>query len=107
MTDRRSRWKERLGEEWECARCGESKDSTELDRLLWCKACVGTARARAGRIGWTFGGSLSGLLALWIWLGVRPQTLGAGAWLAILVAAAWLGAKLAREVAFGFYRSRE
>ncbi|HSG47768.1 MAG TPA: hypothetical protein VLA43_08160 [Longimicrobiales bacterium] len=107
MAERRSRWKERLGEEMPCARCGEVKDSTEMDRLLWCEACVAGARARAGRAGWTFGIGLAGALGLWVWLGVQPVTLPAGAWLAILVAAAWLGAKLGREVAFGIYRSRE
>lgn len=107
MTDRGSRWKERLGEEMPCARCGEVRDSTELDRMLWCGSCVEGARRRASRAGWTFGLALAAVLAMWIRVVVQPSDLVPGAWLAILVAAAWLSAKLGREVAFGIFRSRE
>lgn len=106
MTERRSRWQDRLGEEMPCARCGEIRDSTELDRMLWCETCLSVARIRAARVGWGFGIGLAAALAAWIWIVVRPSDLVPGAWLAILVAAAWLGAKLAREVAFGVYRAR-
>jgi hypothetical protein len=92
----------------ECARCGESRDSTDLDRMLWCEACVSGARTRAGRIGWISGGLVAGALALWIWLGVAPSMdLIPRGWLAVVVAAAWLGSKMAREVAFGVLRARE
>lgn len=107
MAERRSRWQERLGEEMPCARCGEVRDSTELDRMLWCEACLAGARRRASRAGWAFGIGLAVVLGIWIQLVVKPSGLVPGAWLAILVAAAWLGAKLGREVAFGIYRARE
>jgi len=109
MTERRkSRWSEQVGEEMPCSRCGEVRDSTELDRMLWCESCVATARHRAGRVGWAAGVSVAGALAFWIWLGVAPAPdLIPGGWLAVIVAAAWLGSKIGRELAFGVFRVRD
>ena len=106
--DRRSRWRDRLGEEMACARCGETRDSTELDRMLWCEVCVAGARARAKRMGTLTGVSVAALVGLWVWFVVRPSTaLIPGAWIATLVAAGWLASKLGREIAFGLIRARE
>lgn len=106
--ERKSRWKEQVGEEMPCARCGETRDSTDLDRMLWCPVCLEDARSRATRIGWIAGGSVAGALTLWIWLGVGPAPdLIPGGWLAVVVAAAWLSSKLVRETAFGIIRARE
>jgi hypothetical protein len=49
---------------------------------------------------------LAGLLALYIWLIVKPSDLVLGGWIATVVAAFWLGSKMAREVAFGVIRAR-
>lgn len=106
--ERRSRWRDRLGEEVACVRCGEVRDSTELDRMLWCGGCITEARARARRIGTLTGLAVAAVAALWVWLVVRPSTsLIPGAWLATLVAAGWLASKLGREIAFGVIRARE
>lgn len=106
MKERSSRWRDNLGEEMPCVRCGEVRDSTDLDRLLWCTGCVARTRARATRIGWISGGGLAAGLGLWIFIVIRPSDLVLGGWIATLVAAAWLGSKLAREIAFGVFRYR-
>jgi hypothetical protein len=90
-----------------CTRCGEVRDSTELDRLLWCEACVEDARSRARTAGTGVGLATAVAVGLWVWFAVEPSRLIPGAWLASLVAAGWLGSKLAREVAWGVIRSRE
>lgn len=106
--DRRSRWRDRLGDEIACARCDEVRDSTELDRMLWCEACVAEARSRAKRAGTLAGVAVAAIAGLWVWLVVRPSTsLIPGAWIATLVAAGWLASKLGREIAFGLIRARE
>lgn len=106
--ERRGRWQERLGDEMACARCGGLRDSTELDRMLWCEACVAAARARARRAGTATGVAAAALVGLWIWFAVRPSTaLIPGAWVATLVAAGWLASKLGRELVFGLIRARE
>ena len=107
MIDRGSRWRDRLGEEVSCAVCGETRDSTEVDRMLWCEDCQAVARARAGRVGLRVGIVVAAALAAWIWWGVQPSRMIAGAWIATVVAAGWLGAKIGREVAYGIYRTRE
>lgn len=105
---RRGRWQERLGEEMACHRCGETRDSTELDRMLWCEACVARAAGRARTLGLRVGVGTAVVLGLWVWFVVAPSSsLIPGAWLAALVAAGWLASKLAREIAFGIIRSRE
>jgi hypothetical protein len=107
MAQHRSRWQDRLGDEVVCSVCGEVRDSTEVDRMLWCEGCRARARARAGRIGLTVGLAVAAALAAWIALAVRPSQMIAGAWIASVVAAGWLGAKMGREIAYGVYRSRE
>ena len=107
MIDRRSRWQDRLGDEVVCVVCGETRDSTEVDRMLWCEGCRQRARARAGRVGWRVGLAVAALLVVYIWLVVQPSRMIAGAWIATVVAAGWLGSKIGREIAYGVYRSRE
>lgn len=46
------------------------------------------------------------VLALWIAWAVRPTDLVWGGWAATIVAAAWIGARVAREVFFGVERFR-
>lgn len=106
MSERRARWKDRLGEEVTCAVCGEVRDSTEVDRMLWCESCREVAQARAGRIGWYVGAIAAAALAIWISLVVRPSRMISGAWIATIVAAGWLASKMGREVAYGLFRAR-
>ena len=104
MTQRKVSWRDRFGDEITCVRCLEVKDSVEMDRLLWCKACREAASSRATRRGWGVGLAAAAALGLWIWLVVGPTALVPGGWLATIVAAAWIGARVAREVFFGFER---
>jgi hypothetical protein len=88
-----------------CARCGAAEPSEDLDRLLWCEACVARARQRAFRIGLLAGGGLSLLLALYIGLVIRPDlSLIPAGWVATLVVAFYLGGRVVREVAYGVMR---
>jgi hypothetical protein len=87
-----------------CFRCGMTFDSSDLDRLLWCEACRTRARARASRLGWIAGVLLGAALALWIGVVIRPSNLVIQAWIATVVAAVWIGAKAAREIAYGVVR---
>ncbi|MEJ2539237.1 MAG: hypothetical protein P8188_04600 [Gemmatimonadota bacterium] len=105
--DSRSRWRDRLGDEVVCVVCGEVRDSTEVDRMLWCEGCRARVQARAARIGLYVGVGVAAALAAWIWLVIQPSRLIAGAWIATVVAAGWLGAKIGREVAYGVFRARE
>lgn len=93
----------RLGDLY-CVRCGEGRSAPELDRHLWCEFCVSEAQRQAKRIGWTVGAVLGLGLAAWIWLVQRPSDLVIGGWIATVVAAVYLGARVGREVAFGALR---
>jgi hypothetical protein len=96
-----------LGEEVTCVVCGEARDSTEVDRMLWCESCREVARARAARIGWIAGAVTAAALAIWIALAVQPSRMISGAWIATVVAAGWLGSRMGREVAYGLFRARD
>lgn len=89
-----------------CIRCLEEKDATDVDRRHWCRECRAAARERAKSEGWKAGAVFAAFLALWIWVFVRPGTLILSAWIAAVVAAFWLVAKIAREVHFGVARYR-
>lgn len=99
-------WRERYPDEVTCVRCLERRDKSDLDRLLWCEACRRRARERAVRWGWLAGGVAAAALALWIWLVIQPSDLVIGGWIATVVAALWIGSKVAREVAYGVERYR-
>lgn len=99
-------WRERYPDEVTCVRCLEVRDKAELDRLLWCEACRRRARARAVRWGWMAGALAAAGLAVWIWLVVEPSDLVVGGWIATVVAALWIGSKVAREIAYGMERLR-
>jgi hypothetical protein len=75
-----------------------------MDRLLWCEQCRAAARQRAAGWGWGIGAVLAVGLALWIWLYIQPSDLVIGGWIATVVAAFWVGARVAREVAYGVMR---
>lgn len=97
-------WRDRFGERATCVRCLEEKDTTDLDRLFWCQECRDRGRERAKRRGWTIGAGAAGVLALWIWLVIRPSTLILGGWIATVVAAFWLISRIAREIHYGMAR---
>jgi len=93
-------------EELTCVRCLQPKPGRELDRLLWCAGCVTKAKARAAKRGWLAGGIFALLLALYIWVVIRPDlSLIPAAWIATLFIAFYLGARVARELLFGFERA--
>jgi len=75
-----------------------------MDRLLWCEECRGVARKRSGMWGWGVGAVLAVSLALWIWLYIQPSDLVIGGWIATVVAALWIGARVGREIAYGVIR---
>jgi hypothetical protein len=75
-----------------------------MDRLLWCESCREAARRQAGVWGWGGGFLLAVGLALWIWLYIQPSDLVIGGWIATVVAALWIGSRVAREVAYGVLR---
>jgi hypothetical protein len=99
-------WRDRYGEEVTCVRCLEVRDTVEVDRLLWCETCRERARARAARQGWLVGLAGAALLAAWIWIVVEPSDLVLGGWIGTVVAAAWIGSKVAREILYGVERFR-
>ena len=99
-----SAWKSRFPDLTTCVRCLEEKDVEEMDRLLWCASCREAARERAGLWGWGFGALLAILLGLWIWIVVQPSRLIIGGWIATVVAALWIGSRVAKEIAYGVLR---
>lgn len=87
-----------------CVRCGHEVEIADVDRMRWCSDCRRGARARATRRGWIVGAVVTMLVALWLWVAVRPSGLVPGGWLATLVAALWIVSKVAREVFHGVER---
>ena len=100
----RPTWRDRYPDEVTCVRCLEVHDQMFLDRLLWCDACRENARNRAGWWGW-FGGILFGVgVALYVWVTIRPSDLVIGGWAGTIVAAIWIGSRVARELVYGMMR---
>lgn len=89
-----------------CTRCGEPYEVMELDRLLWCDRCRRIERERASWWGWVIGMVFAAVVAAYIWLVIRPSDLVIGGWVATVVAAVWIGAKLGRAIMYGVFRSR-
>ncbi len=89
-----------------CTRCGEPHDPMELDRLLWCERCRLVARNEAGWWGWGIGLAFAAGVVAYVWGVVHPTDLVIGGWVATVVAAAWIGAKVGRELVFGVMRAR-
>ncbi len=99
-------WRDRYPAEVTCVRCLEVWDQIELDRLLWCERCRAKARSRATMWGWVGGLGIGAGVAAYVWLGVQPSDLIVGAWIATVVAAVWIGSKVARELIYGAMRFR-
>lgn len=106
MTDRALSFRDPGGEEVACTRCGQLYDPVALDRLLWCEECRVAGRNQAGWWGWVIGVGFGGLVALYVFLVIRPTSLVFGGWIATLLAAVWIGAKLGREIVYGILRHR-
>lgn len=85
-------------------RCLEVFDSVQLDRMLWCRDCRARARNRASWYGWIGGIAFAAACAAYVWFVIVPTDLVIGGWLATLVAAAWIGQKVAREMIYGAMR---
>jgi hypothetical protein len=87
-----------------CVRCLQVREYSDVDRLMWCESCREAARRRASQWGWGAGVVLAGGLAIWIWTVIQPSDLVVGGWIATVVAALWIGGKVAREIAYGVMR---
>lgn len=101
---RRPTWRDRYPDEVTCVRCLEIYDQAYLDRLLWCEECRERARARAARWGWLGGIVVGAGVGLYVWTVIQPSSLVVGGWIACVVAAGWIGSKIAREIAYGVMR---
>jgi hypothetical protein len=106
MSAERPTWRDRYPEQVTCVRCLEVKDVEDLDRLLWCDACRSRARNRATWWGWLVGAVIAACVAAYIWGVIHPSNLILGGWIATVVAALWLGAKVGREISYGVMRFR-
>jgi hypothetical protein len=108
VSERTVTWRDRYPEgDVTCVRCLRVFDVLELDRLLWCEECRARARRRAGRWGWLIGFAFASLLALYVWVTIRPSAeLIPAAWVATFVAAVWIGARVGREIVYGAMRFR-
>lgn len=99
-------WRDRYPAEVTCVRCLEVMDQQDLDRMLWCTDCRHRARERASWWGWLGGLLFAAGVALYVWVAVRPTDLVIGGWAGTLVAAAWIGQKVSRELIYGGMRFR-
>ncbi len=89
-----------------CLLCLQTKPRQDLDRLLWCDACVADARGRAVSQSWYVGLAVAVVLALWIWLYIQPSNLVIGGWIGTVVGAFYVSARVLREVLYAVARMR-
>jgi len=99
-------WRDRYPDEVTCVRCLEVLDQMLLDRLLWCDDCRRRARERAAWAGWLGGLAFGTGIVAYIWLVIEPTDLVIGGWVGTVVAAIWIGQKVAREIVYGVMRVR-
>jgi len=104
MSGERVSWRDRYPDEVTCVRCLEVYDQMLLDRMLWCDDCRMKARNRAAWWGWLGGLGFGVVVGIYVWFVIRPTDLVIGGWLATLVAAVWIGQKVARELVYGGMR---
>ncbi|KPJ77978.1 MAG: hypothetical protein AMS19_12270 [Gemmatimonas sp. SG8_23] len=104
MSERKVSWRDRYPDEVTCVRCLEVYDQVQLDRMLWCERCRRRARDRASWYGWVGGLAFAAACGAYVWFVIEPTDLVPGGWLATLVAAAWIGQKVAREMIYGAMR---
>ena len=89
-----------------CRRCLQTKPEKELDRLLWCEACVAKVQARSVSQSWYAGLAVAMVLALWIWLYIQPSNLVIGGWIATVVGALYVTSRVVREFLYAAERMR-
>ncbi len=89
-----------------CQRCLQTKPRQDLDRLLWCDACVAKAHARAVSRSWYIGFAIAVVLSLWIWLYIQPSNLVIGGWIGTVVAAFYVTSRVGREILYAVERVR-
>ena len=89
-----------------CLLCLQTKPRQDLDRLLWCDACIADAQARALARSWYVGLAVAVVLALWIWLYIQPSDLVIGGWIGTVVGAFYVSARVVREVLYAVARMR-
>ncbi len=99
------RIRDSTADEIQCSRCGELRDRGDVDRLLWCVACRARARLVAARRARVAATVLATIVAGYIWGVIRPTDVVIGGWIATVVAAYWIGGRLAREIFYGIERS--
>ncbi len=87
-----------------CARCRRARRARELDRMLWCEACVAEAKARAKRAGWLCGAAAAAGLGGWIHFVQKPSAALLGGWIGVVLAALWLCARAGTELCYGVLR---
>jgi sterol desaturase/sphingolipid hydroxylase (fatty acid hydroxylase superfamily) len=87
-----------------CQRCLQTKPRQDLDRLLWCDACVTRAQALAVSQSWYVGLAVAVVLALWIWLYIQPSNLVIGGWIGTVVGAFYVIARVVRELLYAAAR---
>ena len=97
-------WAASDSDEVACVRCLEPKRWADVDRMLWCEACREAAHARATSRSWVVGGVIAVVLSLWIWLYIQPSNLVIGGWVGTVLAALYVGARVAREVLYAAAR---
>jgi hypothetical protein len=74
--------------------------------MLWCVDCRRIARNRASWWGWLGGLLFALVVGAYVWFVIQPTDLVVGGWAGTLVAAAWIGQKIAREMVYGWMRFR-
>ncbi len=89
-----------------CLLCLQTKPRQDLDRLLWCDACIADTRARAVSQSWYAGLAVAVVLTLWIWLYIQPSDLVIGGWIGTVVGAFYVSARIVREVLYAMARIR-
>lgn len=94
------------GETVVCENCGAARPREEMDRYLWCAACVREMSRRAGR--WGRGASLGVALALAAWIAwtLPPEPKLRWLWVVPVLVAYVLVGRIARAMAIGVYRTR-
>ena len=98
-------FRDSITDEIHCSRCGELRDRSDVDRLLWCAGCRLRARLIATRKGRIAATVLAAVAAGYVWGVIRPSDVVIGGWIATVIAAYWIGGKLAREIFYGIERS--
>jgi hypothetical protein len=89
-----------------CHRCSQTKPRQDLDRLLWCEACIAEAQARSASRSWFVGLTVAVVLSLWIWLYIQPSNLVIGGWIGTVLGAFYVSARVTREVLYTVARMR-